>query len=62
MDRSRPLYLIEQGHIQRSNLMRIGRTEPWVRERLQDLQVYDIRQVRYAHLDQFGTLHVHIKS
>lgn len=55
-----PLYLIRQGRIIYENLIQIGRTEPWMRERLQDLQVYDIRQVRYAHLDNNGFLHVHI--
>jgi uncharacterized membrane protein YcaP (DUF421 family) len=57
-----PFYLIRQGEIVRENLIRIGRTEPWMRERLQDLQVYDIRCVRYAHLDRNGFLHVHIRS
>ena len=58
---TQPLYLIEQGKIVYDNLIRIGRTEPWIRERLQDLQVYDIGQVRYAHLDPDGTLHVHVR-
>lgn len=58
----KPFYLIRQGKILRDNLIRIGRTEPWMRERLQDLQVYDIRCVRYAHLDPNGILHVHINS
>ncbi|WP_018132095.1 YetF domain-containing protein [Effusibacillus pohliae] len=62
MDVRKPFYLIERGKIVYSNLIEIGRTEPWIRERLQDLQVYDIRQVRYAHLDSEGTLHVHIRT
>lgn len=61
-DKTDPFYLIRQGEIVRENLIRIGRTEPWMRERLQDMQVYDIRSVRYAHLDRNGFLHVHIHS
>jgi uncharacterized membrane protein YcaP (DUF421 family) len=62
MESTAPLYLIRRGKIMHDNLIRIGRTEPWVRERLQDLQVYDIGQVRYAHLDPNGNLHVHVRS
>ncbi|BCJ86948.1 hypothetical protein skT53_19330 [Effusibacillus dendaii] len=54
-------YLIRKGRIEHENLIRIGRTEPWIRERLQDLEVYDIRQVRYALLDENGTLHVQVR-
>ncbi|MFC4768372.1 YetF domain-containing protein [Effusibacillus consociatus] len=61
MDSSSPLYLIRRGEILHENLIRIGRNEPWMRERLQDLEVYDMRQVRYAHLDHKGDLHVHLK-
>lgn len=57
-----PLYLIKKGKIIHDNLIQVGRTEPWIRERLQDLQVYDIRDVRYAHLDPNGNLHVHVRS
>ncbi|HEU4963135.1 MAG TPA: YetF domain-containing protein [Bacilli bacterium] len=53
-----PLYLIRQGRLVYDNLMKIGKSEPWVRETLAQLQIYDVRDVRYALLDQFG--HVHI--
>jgi uncharacterized membrane protein YcaP (DUF421 family) len=59
---STSIYLIQRGEIVQDSLLKIRKTEPWVRERLQDLQIYDIRQVRYAHLDRYGNLHVHISD
>lgn len=57
-----PVYLIHRGELLHENLIRAGKTEPWMRERLQDLQVYDMRDVRYAHLDPAGNLHVHVRT
>lgn len=53
-----PLYLIRQGRLVYENLMKIGKSEPWVRETLSQLQIYDIRDVRYALLDQIGNVHI----
>jgi uncharacterized membrane protein YcaP (DUF421 family) len=53
-----PLCLIRQGRTMYENLMRIGKSEPWLRETLSQLQIYDVRDVRYAMLDPFGQVHV----
>ncbi|MCX7570157.1 hypothetical protein OS242_09290 [Tumebacillus sp. DT12] len=53
-----PLCLIRQGRTMYDNLMKIGKSEPWLRETLSQLQIYDVRDVRYALLDPNGSVHV----
>jgi uncharacterized membrane protein YcaP (DUF421 family) len=55
---AQPLHLVRQGKLVYENLMKIGKSEPWVREMLSQLQIYDLRDVRYALLDQFGRVHI----
>jgi len=53
-----PLALVRHGAPVYENLMKLGRSEPWLRETLSQLQIYDIRDVRYALLDAAGDIHV----
>ena len=53
-----PLPLIQKGSLQYQNLMKLRKSEPWLRETLSQLQIYDMRDVRYAMLDEFGDIHV----
>lgn len=54
----KPLALIQQGKMIYDNLLKAGITEPWLREMLSELQIYDLRDVRYALLDTRGDVHV----
>jgi uncharacterized membrane protein YcaP (DUF421 family) len=54
----KPVPLIQQGKMIYDNLMKAGVTEPWLRETLSQLQIYDLRDVRYALLDPSGDVHV----
>jgi hypothetical protein len=53
-----PVAIVREGRLIYDNLMKVGKSEPWVRETLSQLQIYDIRDVRYAMLDQSGAVHV----
>jgi uncharacterized membrane protein YcaP (DUF421 family) len=53
-----PIPLIQQGRTLYDNLMKLGKSEPWLRETLSQLQIYDVRDVRFALLDQAGSVHV----
>ncbi|ASS76504.1 hypothetical protein CIG75_17095 [Tumebacillus algifaecis] len=55
---AQPMPLVRHGKLVYDNLMKLGKSEPWVREMLSQLQIYDIRDVRYALLDQSGRVHV----
>lgn len=57
-DLEMPIALVREGRLIYDNLMKAGKSEPWVRETLSQLQIYDIRDVRYAMLDQSGAVHV----
>lgn len=53
-----PVPLVKGGSLLYDNLMKIGKNEPWLRDALSQLQIYDIREVRYALLDTTGQIHV----
>ncbi len=55
---AKPMHLVRHGKLVYENLMRLGKSEPWVREMLSQLQIYDVRDVRYALLDPIGRVHV----
>ncbi|KEO82457.1 YetF domain-containing protein [Tumebacillus flagellatus] len=52
------LPLIQAGKMCYENLMKAGLNEPWLRETLSQLQIYDLRDVRFALLDESGGVHV----
>ncbi len=53
-----PIAIVREGRLIYDNLMKVGKSEPWLRETLSQLQIYDIRDVRYALLDGAGAVHV----
>ncbi|MBL0386839.1 DUF421 domain-containing protein [Tumebacillus sp. ITR2] len=55
---NRHIPLIQAGKMCYDNLMKAGLNEPWLRETLSQLQIYDLRDVRFALLDPSGSVHV----
>jgi uncharacterized membrane protein YcaP (DUF421 family) len=53
-----PVYLVRQGRPEYDNLMKLCKSETWLRETLAQVEIYDIRDVRYALLDHRGAVHI----
>lgn len=57
-----PLPLIKDGSIQEDQLMRIHKTNLWLRQELRKQGYYDIKNIIYCSIDEFGKLFVDVKD
>lgn len=57
-----PLPLIKDGNIQEDQLIRIHKTNLWLRQELRKQGFHDLKKITYCSIDEYGNLFVDVKD